>query len=219
LAGATAPTRPATVAAAATSTTAAIVRGRCPGALFLVMMLSFASAAARVGSHSPSGQWPERATPCGGFCWVAAGVVYVLSIRWFAAQFTRNSQFSLSSEVCDLRGANQATQLSERVANSRIRTARPEGLLSEATGAGPATRAPHLGVGAFASMLNWAEVRSADPYTCQARCSARRQRWRLPLRHRLGPRDMSFEAKRSRHVAVAIPESCVSPDIALSPCQ
>jgi hypothetical protein len=31
-----------------------------------------------------------------------------------------------------------------------------------------------------------------------------------PSRHRLGPRDMSFEAKRFRHVAVAIPELAIT---------
>ncbi len=38
-------------------------------------------------------------------------------------------------------------------------------------------------------------------------------------RQRLGPRDMPLEAKRSRHVTVAILEVCVSCDIAVSPCQ
>ena len=37
--------------------------------------------------------------------------------------------------------------------------------------------------------------------------------------HRLGPRDMSFEAKRFRHVAVAIPKVRVSRGIAVSPRQ
>jgi hypothetical protein len=35
--------------------------------------------------------------------------------------------------------------------------------------------------------------------------------------HRLGPRDMSFEAKRFRHVAVAIPELRISRVIMVSP--
>jgi hypothetical protein len=38
-------------------------------------------------------------------------------------------------------------------------------------------------------------------------------------RHRLGPSDMSFEAKRFRHVAVAIREVCISRGIAVSPRQ
>ena len=42
---------------------------------------------------------------------------------------------------------------------------------------------------------------------------------RPPSWHRLGPRDMSFEAKGSRHVAVAIPEVRVSRGIAVSPRQ
>src|ERR1700756_4266904 len=37
--------------------------------------------------------------------------------------------------------------------------------------------------------------------------------------HRLSPRDMSFEAKRFRHVAVAVPEVRVSRAIAASPRQ
>jgi hypothetical protein len=42
----------------------------------------------------------------------------------------------------------------------------------------------------------------------------------IPLSwHRLGPRDMSLEAKRSRHVAVAIPEVRISCGIAVSPRQ
>ena len=40
-----------------------------------------------------------------------------------------------------------------------------------------------------------------------------------PSWHHLGPRDMPLEAKRSRHVAVAIPEVRVSPGIAVSPRQ
>ena len=39
------------------------------------------------------------------------------------------------------------------------------------------------------------------------------------LGHRLGPRDMPLEAKRSRHVAVAIPEVRVGRRIAVSPRQ
>ena len=39
------------------------------------------------------------------------------------------------------------------------------------------------------------------------------------LCHRLGPGDMSFEAKRSRHVAVAIPEVRIGRGIAVSPRQ
>src|SRR5580693_3711685 len=42
---------------------------------------------------------------------------------------------------------------------------------------------------------------------------------RPPSWHRLGPRDMSFEAKRSRHIAVAVPELRVSRGIAVCPCQ
>jgi hypothetical protein len=38
-----------------------------------------------------------------------------------------------------------------------------------------------------------------------------------PSRHRLGPRDMTLEAKGFRHVAVAIPEVLVSRGIAVSP--
>jgi hypothetical protein len=37
--------------------------------------------------------------------------------------------------------------------------------------------------------------------------------------HRLGPFHVSLEAKRSRHVAVAIPKLRVSDRIAVSPCQ
>src|SRR5271157_3185415 len=40
-----------------------------------------------------------------------------------------------------------------------------------------------------------------------------------PSGHGLGPRDMSFVAKRFRHVAVAIPEVRVSRGIAVSPRQ
>jgi hypothetical protein len=39
----------------------------------------------------------------------------------------------------------------------------------------------------------------------------------LPSRHRLGPRDMPFEAKCFRHVAVVIPEVRVSRGVAVSP--
>ena len=39
------------------------------------------------------------------------------------------------------------------------------------------------------------------------------------LGHRLGPGDMSLEAKRFRHVAIAIPEVRVSRGIVASPCQ
>jgi hypothetical protein len=39
---------------------------------------------------------------------------------------------------------------------------------------------------------------------------------RLPSRHRLGPGDMPLEAKRSRHVAVAIPEVAVGGFVAAS---
>ena len=37
--------------------------------------------------------------------------------------------------------------------------------------------------------------------------------------HRLGPVDMPFEAKRSRHTAVAIPEVAVGGFVAVSPSQ
>jgi hypothetical protein len=42
---------------------------------------------------------------------------------------------------------------------------------------------------------------------------------RPPSWHRLGPRNMPLEAKRFRHVAVAIPQVCVSRGIAVSPRQ
>jgi hypothetical protein len=40
-----------------------------------------------------------------------------------------------------------------------------------------------------------------------------------PSRHCLGPRDMPLEAKRFRHVAVAIPEVAIAGGIAVSPRQ
>src|SRR5277367_3034700 len=47
-----------------------------------------------------------------------------------------------------------------------------------------------------------------------ARGTARPSLW-----HRLGPRHVPLEAERCRHVAVAIPEVCVSRGIAVSPSQ
>jgi hypothetical protein len=41
----------------------------------------------------------------------------------------------------------------------------------------------------------------------------------LRLRHRLGPVDMAFEAKRFRHVAVAIPEVAVGGFVTTCPRQ
>jgi len=68
-------------------------------------------------------------------------------------------------------------------------------------------------------MKDWVLVlRISDPqrHDCRSRVA---MGVRPPSWHRLGPRDMSFEAKRSRHVAVAIPEVCISCGIAVNPRQ
>jgi hypothetical protein len=50
-----------------------------------------------------------------------------------------------------------------------------------------------------------------------ARHKVSRSTERLPSRHRLGPGDMPLEAKRFRHVAVAVPEVAVGGFVAACP--
>jgi hypothetical protein len=77
-------------------------------------------------------------------------------------------------------------------------------MLVEVTGEGLA----HVTVGEYAIATGRRARTSVNSSNCRL----------LPtLDHRLGPGDVSFEAKRFRHVAVAIPQVRISRVIAMSP--